>query len=94
MEVLQVLEPLRLACFSDSPKIIGPALGALHKLVGEYISAMSSGSAELSESSYMQVSHAYLKAENSPAGHLDDATVVSQAWFCLQQSKLEQKKMC
>ena len=31
---MQVLEPLRLACASENPRLVEPALGCLHKLVG------------------------------------------------------------
>ena len=30
---MQVLEPLRLACASENPRLVEPALGCLHKLV-------------------------------------------------------------
>ncbi|DBA73285.1 hypothetical protein WJX77_003623 [Trebouxia sp. C0004] len=52
----ELLEPLRLACGQDAPRLVEPALACLHKLVA----------------------HAYLQAESTPAGRLDDNTTVSQ----------------
>lgn len=52
----ELIEPLRLACGQDAPRLVEPALACLHKLVA----------------------HAYLQAESTPAGRLDDNTTVSQ----------------
>ncbi|KAL0043362.1 hypothetical protein WJX79_002614 [Trebouxia sp. C0005] len=52
----ELLEPLRLACGQDAPRLVEPALACLHKLVA----------------------HAYLQAESTPAGRLDDNNTVSQ----------------
>mmetsp|Transcript_13201 Transcript_13201/g.37209 ORF Transcript_13201/g.37209 Transcript_13201/m.37209 type:complete len:2067 (+) Transcript_13201:204-6404(+) len=46
----QVMEPLRLACKSDMPKVMQPALGCIHKLVGHaYLQGESSPAGKLDD---------------------------------------------
>lgn len=84
---MQLIEPLRLACGQDAPRLVEPALACLHKLVSNLqlttlCTALPSSmqhKPNLHDLLGMsQVAHAYLQAESTPAGRLDDNTTVSQ----------------
>lgn len=77
-----------MACSMDVPRIAEPALSCLHKLVYIHLKKLPtplskqvvSSAKQLSEQETVlaQVAHAYLHAESSPAGRLDDGSIVAQ----------------
>jgi hypothetical protein len=77
-----------MACSMDVPRIAEPALSCLHKLVHIHLKKLPtplskqvvSSAKQLPEQETMlaQVAHAYLHAESSPAGRLDDGSIVAQ----------------
>lgn len=86
-ETSAILEPLRLACAIDLPRLQEPALGCLHKLVCDHVLVgcrqMATVSIAPSPNTLLtQVAHTYLQGESSHAGALTDGTTVSTVRAC------------